>query len=141
MSWKGGIMKWGKGTQIQMLWRSVMAERREKRPIEITIEARFVGPRDKMVKLREIADSPGPRETSEAVTIAEAFPGYGEKPLGMALRGARSREGLTQRQLAEMTGVPQRHISEMETGKRQIGKERARRLAEVLRVSDCRVFL
>jgi transcriptional regulator with XRE-family HTH domain len=48
---------------------------------------------------------------------------------------------LTQRQLAEMTGVPQRHISEMETGKRQIGKERARRLAEVLRVSDYRVIL
>jgi hypothetical protein len=81
-------------------------------------------------------------ETFEAVTIAEAFPGYGENPLGMALRGAGRREGLTQRQLAEMTGMPQRrHISEMETGKRQIGKERARRLAEALRVSDYRFFL
>ena len=29
-----------------------------------------------------------------------------------------------------MTGLPQRHISEMETGKRQIGKERAKKLAK-----------
>jgi hypothetical protein len=69
-----------------MLRRSVTAERREKRLIDETGEARFVGPRDKMVKFREIADSLGLRETSEAVTIAEAFPGYGGNPLGMALR-------------------------------------------------------
>jgi DNA-binding XRE family transcriptional regulator len=87
----------------------------KKRFSEENEEARFVGPLDKIVTLRETADSLGLRETSEAVTIVEAFPGYGENPLGMALRGARSREGLTQRQLAEMTGVPQRHISEMET--------------------------
>ena len=74
-------------------------------------------------------------------TIEEAFPGYGENPLGMALKGARSREGLTQWQLSEVTGMPQRHISEMETGKRQIGKERAKKLAEALHVSDYRVFL
>ena len=42
----------------------------------------------------------------------------------MALKEAWSREGLTQRQLSEVTGMPQRHISEMESGKRQLGKER-----------------
>ena len=42
--------------------------------------------------------------------------------------------------LAELTSIPQRHISEMERGKRSIGKERAKKLAEALNV-DYRVFL
>lgn len=79
--------------------------------------------------------------TSECVTVEEAFPSYAINPLGMALRGARSREVMTQRQLADLVGIPQRHISEMECGKRQIGRERARKLAQALHVSDYRVFL
>jgi len=118
-----------------------MLEHTKKRPTDMPVEARFIGSRDKIIQLRELAKSLGLRDASESVTIEEAFPGYGENPLGMALRGARSREGLTQRQLAEITGVPQRHISEMETGKRPIGKERARKLAAALHVSDYRVFL
>jgi len=42
------------------------------------------------------------------------------------------RECLTQIQLAELTGIPQRHISETEGGKRKIGKGRAKKLAEAL---------
>jgi hypothetical protein len=38
---------------------------------------------------------------SHFLALAEAFPEYGVNPLSAALRGARSREGLTQRQLAE----------------------------------------
>ena len=49
-------------------------------------------------------------------------------------RAARSKERVTQSQLA------QRHISEMEHGKRPIRKERAKQLAEVLKV-DYRVLL
>ena len=59
---------------------------------------------------------------------------------GVALAGARTKEGVTQVQLARMTGIPQRHISEMEHGKRAIGKERAKKLAEVLNI-DYHVFL
>lgn len=118
-----------------------MLEYREKHHTDKPLEARFIGPHDKIIQLREVAKSLGLHDTSESVTIEAAFPGYGGKPLGMALRGARSREGLTQRQLAEMTEMPQRHISEMATGKRQIGKERAKKLAEALHVSDYRVFL
>ncbi|HBG07954.1 MAG: transcriptional regulator [Geobacteraceae bacterium GWC2_58_44] len=118
-----------------------MLERTKKRPTDKPMEARFIGSPDKIVQLREVAKSLGLRDTSESVTIEEAFPGYGENPLGMALKGARSREGVTQRELADMTGMPQRHISEMETGKRQIGKERAKKLAKALHVSDYRVFL
>jgi transcriptional regulator with XRE-family HTH domain len=56
------------------------------------------------------------------------------------LGGARVKEGITQRELAELTRIPQRHISEMENGKRTIGKERAKKLAEVLKV-NYKVFL
>lgn len=56
------------------------------------------------------------------------------------LRGARSKAGITQTKLAELTGIPQRHISEMEHGKRPIGKENAKKLATALNV-DYRIFL
>ncbi|MCE1226241.1 MAG: helix-turn-helix domain-containing protein [Geobacteraceae bacterium] len=55
------------------------------------------------------------------------------------LRGARSKAEITQTKLSELTGIPQRHISEMERGKRPIGKETARKLAEGLK-TDYRVF-
>ncbi len=51
-----------------------------------------------------------------------------------------TREGLTQRQLSEMTGIPQRHLSEMENGKRIIGKETAKKLGTALN-ADYRAFL
>lgn len=42
--------------------------------------------------------------------------------------------------MAKATGIPRRHISEMENNKRPIGKQNARKLAEVLNV-DPRRFL
>jgi len=56
------------------------------------------------------------------------------------LKGSRYHEELTQKRLAEITGIPQRHISEMENGKRAVGKERARKLATPLH-ADHRMFL
>lgn len=56
------------------------------------------------------------------------------------LRGARSKAEITQTRLSELTGIPQRHISEMEQGKRPIGKESAKKLALALNV-DYRAFL
>jgi DNA-binding XRE family transcriptional regulator len=79
-------------------------------------------------------------ETKESYTVAETFPEYIGKEAQVALRAYRHREGLTQKRLAELTGIPQHHISEMENGKRTIGKERARRLAEALHC-DYRRFL
>ncbi|MGK5088125.1 helix-turn-helix transcriptional regulator [Bdellovibrionota bacterium FG-2] len=57
-----------------------------------------------------------------------------------ALRGARGREGMTQADLAEKLSVPQQNVSEMEKGKRPIGKAMAKRLASIFRV-NYRVFL
>jgi transcriptional regulator with XRE-family HTH domain len=61
-------------------------------------------------------------------------------PGGVYLRGIRYREDLTQNQLAAMTGIHRRHISEMENGKRPIGKENAKKLAKVLN-ADYRMML
>ncbi len=55
------------------------------------------------------------------------------------LRGGRTKEGLTQKELAELTGIARNHISDMERGKRPIGKHNARKLGEVLRL-DHRLF-
>ena len=76
-----------------------------------------------------------------SLTIAEVFPEYLGQESQIALRAYRTRENLTQKALAALTGIPQHHISEMENGKRPIGKERARKLAEALQVADYRVFL
>ena len=60
---------------------------------------------------------------------------------GKALRIYRENAGLTQTALGErMGGIPRQHISNMENGKRPIGKENAKRLAAALHV-DYRVLL
>jgi transcriptional regulator with XRE-family HTH domain len=83
----------------------------------------------------------GFQEARETVPWRECFPAWSDAQLpGVALAGARTKEGLTQVQLARLTGLLQRHISEMEHGKRSIGQERAKKLAEVLKV-DYHVFL
>ena len=59
---------------------------------------------------------------------------------GTVIRGLRCRDGLTQQALAKLTGIPQRHISEMENGKRPIGKQNAHKLATAFN-TDPRIFL
>lgn len=59
---------------------------------------------------------------------------------GCYLRGARLKEGLTQKELATALGVSQHHVSEMEHNKRPIGKDMAKRLAEKLSI-NYRLFL
>lgn len=56
------------------------------------------------------------------------------------LLGARSREGISQAELARRLNIPRSNISEMERGKRPIGKETAKRPAREFGV-DYRVFL
>jgi DNA-binding XRE family transcriptional regulator len=104
------------------------------------VELRFRGPADKRDRAVRALRSLGFKEERASITWREGLP-FSEKALpGACLVGARAREGLTQMSLAELTGIPQRHISEMERGKRTIGKERAKKLAETLNV-DYRVFL
>ncbi len=81
---------------------------------------------------------PGAEEDEDHLySVEEVFP---DMQPGMILRGARIREGLTQARLAVLIGVKPSHISEMEKGKRPIGKDMAKRLAQALHTSY-RVFL
>lgn len=96
--------------------------------------------RQNVKKIKEYAQAVESGEERN-FTVAEVFPEYENNPNQVALRAYRTREGLTQKQLAELTAIPQRHLSEMENGKRSIGKERARKLADALNISDYRAFL
>ncbi len=59
---------------------------------------------------------------------------------GQMLRGARFKEEVSQKTLAEAIGVSQHHISEMENGRRPIGKDVAQRIAKFFKL-DYRLFL
>ena len=66
---------------------------------------------------------------------------FGNLPQGaIALKGLRNREGLTQSKLGEILGIQQTNISQMERGKRSIGKASAKKIAELFH-SDYRIFL
>ena len=80
-------------------------------------------------------------DTSDSIPWRELFPEYNDEELpGVCLAGSRLKEGMTQKRLSELTGIPQGHISEMENGKRSIGKKRAKVLAKVLSVGY-KIFL
>ncbi len=76
-------------------------------------------------------------KTEELVSSSAVFPNRSPATL---LRGIRNREGLTQQQLSAMCGIARHHISEMENGKRAVGKRNAEKLGESLNV-DPRLFL
>jgi DNA-binding XRE family transcriptional regulator len=116
-----------------------MLEPTKKHPTEI--ELRFKGPESKRNDAIKALHEMGFVDLSNSPTAwKDSFPGLQDNETGTYLAGARHREGLTQRQLAEKSGIPQRHISEMENGKRPIGKENAKKLATVLN-ADWRAFL
>ena len=76
-------------------------------------------------------------ESGDALPLDAVFP---DLHTGSAIKGLRYRENLTQDQLSRKLGIKRHHISEMENGKRPIGKEMARRLADALN-ADYKVFL
>ena len=87
--------------------------------------------------VKKLIANNGGKVTDESIPWQKQYSDF--KP-ATALRGARKREALTQKQLAKELSISQNHISEMENGKRPIGKEMAKRLAKILNV-DYRVFL
>lgn len=118
-----------------------MLERTAKRRTK-AVALRFTGPAARAREAVRIMRTLGFQETGEGDPLPwrEALP-YSEEQLpGVFLSGARFRQGLTQVQLAERTGIPRRHLSEMENGRRPIGKQNARKLAAALNV-DPRRFL
>lgn len=81
-----------------------------------------------------------PREAPFSADEAIKKIADGKPEWAIALSGLRYREDLTQKQLGNMVGVDQGNISNMENGKRPIGKNIAKKLAELFHV-DYRVFL
>jgi ribosome-binding protein aMBF1 (putative translation factor) len=75
-----------------------------------------------------------------AVPWREALNVSDDELPGRLLVGARYKESMTQTQLAAATGIPLRHISEMERNKRVITTEVAEKLSKALLV-DPRIFL
>jgi hypothetical protein len=106
-----------------------------------TVELKFIGPGSRRDEAISALMQLGFTDISDSLPWRQCFPETdGELLPGACLAGARYREGLTQRELSRVTGIPQRHISEMERGKRPIGKEMAKRLAKALHVGY-KVFL
>ena len=104
------------------------------------IELRFHGPEEKRLEAVEALSSLGFVDVSDSVPWRESFSYSDEQLPGVALTGARGKEEMTQRELSKLTGIPQRHISEMENGKRPIGKESAKKLGKALNISY-KIFL
>ncbi len=105
-----------------------------------TVRLAFEVPPALVGKVLETMHGYGLREENEAIPWREALNIRDEDLPATYLRGARGRENLTQKQLSELTGIPTRHISEMENGKRPIGKKNARLLGDALN-ADPRFFL
>jgi DNA-binding XRE family transcriptional regulator len=76
-------------------------------------------------------------EGEELIPAEEVFP---DSHPGSRLRGLRGREGLSQRAMAEQLGIRQHHIAEMESGRRSISVDMAKRIGETFNISY-KIFL
>ncbi len=109
-----------------------------KKPLTESIQ--FYGSPAAISRLRKYAQTAGAVEAGDSILATTVSPELATNPRGTYLKGIRYREELTQDQLAAATGIARRHLSEMENGKRTIGKENAKKLAAVLH-ADYRIFL
>jgi DNA-binding XRE family transcriptional regulator len=117
-----------------------MLELTKKQTTKGFVELHFLVPKKKAEEIKKVVACLGgveEAEENELVPFEDAFPEFHH---GITLRGLRQRDGLTQGELAEKIGSQQNHISEMEKGKRAIGKAIAKKLGEVFNTSY-RVFL
>lgn len=96
--------------------------------------------KQEMVKFISRLKNAASEKTFSAEEVLPELADDAQRPATM-LRGARQKADMTQAELAaKLDDVRQHHLSEMENGKRPIGKDMAKRLAAVLKC-DYRVFL
>ncbi len=112
-----------------------------KKPPTDAVELCFTGPASKRQEAVDYLRGLGFKAKEEpSKPWREVLPFKDEELPGVFLAGARYREGMTQVALAEATGIPRRHISEMENSRRPIGKKNARLLAEALKIDPRRLL-
>lgn len=117
-----------------------MLELTKKQTTKGFVELHFLVPIKKAAEIKKVLACLGgveENEENELVPWQDAFPDFHN---GITLRGFRQRDGLSQGELAEKIGAKQSHISEMEGGKRSIGKALAMKLSKVFDTSY-KVFL
>ena len=107
------------------------------------VALRLIGPaenrRKAIASLRELGFVALDEE--RFISTSKIFPDVtAEKKPGLILAGARGKEGLTQKQLADICGITQGHISEMEQCRRPIGIKTAKTLGTALNIGY-KVFL
>jgi hypothetical protein len=119
-----------------------MLERTKKRPTDEMVTIRLRVHRSNAERIKSFIATLENKEKGAARPWRDVFAELRPDDAipSAVLRGSRVKEELTQEQLSAMTGIPRRHISEMEHGKRPIGKESARKLAAALKC-DYRVLL
>jgi ribosome-binding protein aMBF1 (putative translation factor) len=118
------------------------------RPTHDSVRILFEGKRRKRLfvvpkgKAENIASLLTEYETEESVSMDEVFKDllskYGK--VGSIIRGYRIREGLSQVELADKLSIRQAELSQIENGKRTVGKTLAKRFAAVFN-TDYRNFL
>ena len=86
-----------------------------------------------LYKLEAFLEKYGQSESTPWETLASKRIAK-HKKAGLVLRGARYREGISQKELAKRSGINQENISKMENGQRPIGEKVAKKLAKVLRI-------
>lgn len=126
-----------------------MSERTKKLPtsdmVAITVHDKaditFMLPRRSVKELLAFLQ-PYQTDNDQLISADEVFKDLYQKygKIGATLRGCRARNDLTQAKLAEMLEIEQSHISQMEHGKRVIGKKMAQKLAKIFD-TDYRLFL
>ncbi len=110
-----------------------------KKPLTETVCLSFTGPAERAEEAARIMEvlgfvRPAPHTEEDSIPWREALQVKDDELPAKYLRGARYREDMTQAQLSEKTGIPIRHISEMENGKRPIGQKNARLLGDALSI-------
>lgn len=115
-----------------------MKRRRTKDCADITWRGQhYLVPVKVLDQYKTVVESDGESDSIESV-FGELIHEYGEP--AVLLKGLRTREGLSQVEFAEILGITQQNLSAMENGRRAIGKEMAKRIAEEFDV-DYRYFL
>ena len=106
-------------------------------------ENTFVIPRKAASKLLTLLESLQVKKSQEELIPAnEVFRDLDQKygKVGATIRGFRSRDNMTQVQLAQKLAMRQGHVSEIEHGRRTIGKKLAQKLAKIFD-TDYHLFL